>query len=157
MRTYTKYIALAVLLSMVTLGFASKNNIGMNFANLGWGEDPKEISEEEVQKRVDEKVVEPITASLVARDPYMLMTKCYSRIDASLSNAEETSDFLKFYEGQLITGTVKFIRCGRASIICSYRLSLITNEVNIRETFLEPWISLVDYQKKIESQASTEE
>lgn len=157
MRAYTKYIALAIILSMVTLGFASKNNIGINFANLGWGEDPKEISREEVKKRVDESVVEPITNSLLVKRPYLLMTKCYSKIDATLTDSEEDSEASKFYEGQTIMGRVNLNKCGRGNFICNYQLSLNNNEVKIRESFLEPWISLADYQKKLETTEAVEE
>ena len=157
MRTNTKYIALAVILSMVTLGFASKNNLGIHFANLGWGDDPKEIAKEEVQKRVEEMVVEPITNSLLIKRPYLLMTKCYSRIDATYSDEDIDPALVKFYEGQTIIGNLSLNSCERANFICNYQLSLSSNEVKIRESFLDPWITLEAYQKKLETTEAVEE
>ncbi len=157
MRTNTKYIALAVILSMVTLGFASKNNLGINFADLGWGDDPKEISKEAVQKRVEEMVVEPITNSLLIKRPYLLMTKCYSKIDATYSDEDIDPALITFYEGQTIMGSVNLNSCGRGSFICNYQLSLSSNEVKIRESFLDPWISLEAYQEKLETTEAVEE
>ena len=153
MRKYTKYIALGILLSMVTLGFASKNNLGVNFLNIGWSSDLKEISKEEVQKRVKEKVTDPVTASLTVRDPHLFMTKCYSKIEATLSDRDSEFDFgePKFYENQTITGSVKLNYCGDINVICKYQLDLNTNAVTVRESYLEPWISLDDFLKKIET------
>lgn len=157
MRKYTKYIALGIILSMVTLGFASKNNLGVNFLDVGWTGDLKEISQKAVQERVQEKVIDPITASLTVRDPYLFMTKCYSSIEASLDDRGGDLENRTFYENQTIIGNVTLSLCGNIDVICKYQLSLNTNEVQVRESFLKPWISLDDFLKEIETVESVEE
>ena len=156
MRKYTKYIALGIILSMVTLSFASKNNLGINFLNLGWSDDVKEISREEVQKRVKEKVQDPITESLTVRDPHLFMTKCYSHLDATLDDRGMNNPDRVFYENQTIVGTISLNYCGSIDAICKYQLSLNTNEVKVRESYLKPWITLEEFQKQIETIEETE-
>lgn len=151
MRKYTKYIALGIILSMVTLGFASKNNLGVNFLNIGWSNDLKEISQKEVQERVQEKVIDPITASLTVRNPHLFMTKCYSSIEASLDDRGGDLENRKFYENQTIIGSVKLIDCGSVDVICKYQLSLNSNDVKVRESYLKPWITLDEFIKQIET------
>ena len=157
MRKYTKYIALGIILSMVTLGFASKNNLGVNFLNIGWSSDVKEISHKEVQERIQEKVINPITASLAVQNPYLLMTKCYSNVEASLDDRGGDIENRKFYENQTIIGNVTLSLCGNIDVICKYQLSLNTNEVQVRESFLKPWVSLDDFLKEIETVEPVEE
>lgn len=157
MRKYTKYIALGIILSMVTLSFASKNNLGINFLNIGWSDDAKEISREEVEKRVQEKVQNPITSSLTVRNPHMFMTKCYSRVDATLDDRSLNNPDRIFYENQTIVGTISLNDCGNIDVICKYSLSLNTNEVKVRESYLKPWITLEEFQKQIETVEETEE
>ncbi|MCJ8289032.1 MAG: hypothetical protein HRT58_06415 [Crocinitomicaceae bacterium] len=151
MRKYTKYIALGIILSMVTLGFASKNNLGVNFLNIGWSSDAKEISQKEVQERVQEKVIDPITASLTVRNPHLFMTKCYSSVEASLDDRGGDLENRKFYENQTIIGSVKLIDCGSVDVICKYQLSLNSNDVKVRESYLKPWITLDEFLKQIET------
>ncbi|PHR17001.1 MAG: hypothetical protein COA38_21420 [Fluviicola sp.] len=151
MRKYTKYIALGIILSMVTLGFASKNNLGVNFLNIGWSSDAKEISQKEVQERVQEKVIDPITASLIVRNPHLFMTKCYSSVEASLDDRGGDLENRKFYENQTIIGSVKLIDCGSVDVICKYQLSLNSNDVKVRESYLKPWITLDEFIKQIET------
>lgn len=151
MRKHTKYIALGIILSMVTLGFASKNNLGVNFLNIGWSSDLKEISKEKVQERVQEKVLDPITASLTIRDPHLFMTKCFSDLSATLSDRNDDFEGLKYHENQTIQGTVSLNYCGEVSVICKYQLSLSTNEVKVRESYLKPWITLDEFLKLIET------
>ena len=151
MRKYTKYIALGIILSMVTLGFASKNNLGVNFLNIGWSSDAKEISQKEVQERVQEKVINPITVSLTVRNPHLFMTKCYSSVEASLDDRGGDLENRKFYENQTIIGSVKLIDCGSVDVICKYQLSLNSNDVKVRESYLKPWITLDEFIKQIET------
>lgn len=151
MRKYTKYIALGIILSMVTLGFASKNNLGVNFLNIGWSSDVKEISQKEVQERVQEKVIDPITTSLTVRNPHLFMTKCYSSVEASLDDRGGDLENRKFYENQTIIGSVKLIDCGSVDVICKYQLSLNSNDVKVRESYLKPWITLDEFLKQIET------
>jgi hypothetical protein len=157
MRKYTKYIALGIILSMVTLGFASKNNLGVNFLNIGWSSDVKEISHKEVQERIQEKVIDPITASLAVRNPHLLMTKCYSNVEASLDDRGGDIENRKFYENQTIIGSVKLIDCRNVDVICKYQLSLNSNDVKVRESYLRPWVSLDDFLKEIETFEPVEE
>lgn len=157
MRKYTKYIALGIILSMVTLGFASKNNLGIHFLNIGWSNDLKEISKDKVEERVKEKVLDPITESLTVRDPYLFMTKCYSHLEGTLGNRGNDDENLKFYENQTIIGTVELNYCGSIDVICKYQLSLNTNEVKVRESYLKPWITLEEFQKQIETIEEKEE
>lgn len=142
---------------MVTLGFASKNNLGINFLNLGWSDDLTEISEMDVKKRVSEKVIDPITESLTIREPHLFMTKCYSKVEATLYDSEYKEESRKYYEEEPIIGTVKFNSCGSIDIICKYQLSLSTNEVTIRESYLQAWIPLEDFLKKLETDEIVEE
>lgn len=151
MRKYTKYIALGMILSMVTLSFASKNNLGVNFLNIGWAKDVKEISREEVQQRVKEKIQDPITESLTVRNPHLFMTKCYSRLTATLDDRSQNNPDRKFYENQTIVGTISLDYCGSIDVICKYQLALNTNEVKVRESYLKPWITLEEFQKQIET------
>ena len=151
MRKYTKYIALGIILSMVTLGFASKNNLGVNFLNIGWSSDVKEISQKEVQERVQEKVIDPITTSLTVRNPHLFMTKCYSSVEASLDDRGGDLENRKFYENQTIIGSVKLIDCGSVDVICKYQLSLNSNDEKVRESYLKPWITLDEFLKQIET------
>jgi hypothetical protein len=151
MRKHTKYIALGVILSMVTLGFASKNNLGINFLNIGWSKDLKEISLKEVQERLQDKVIDPITASLTVRNPHLFMTKCYSSIEASLSDHDVDLEDQKFYENQTIIGSVKLTECSSVDVLCKYQLSLNTNDVIVRESYLKPWVTLDEFLKQIET------
>ncbi|MDG1331906.1 MAG: hypothetical protein P8P74_06230 [Crocinitomicaceae bacterium] len=151
MRKYTKYIALGIILSMVTLSFASKNNLGFNFLNIGWSDDVKEISRKDVEKRVQEKVKDPITASLTVRNPHLFMTKCYSRVTATLDDRSRNNPDRIFYENQAIIGTISLDDCGSIDVICKYQLSLSSNEVKVRESYLKPWITLEEFQKQIET------
>lgn len=151
MKKHTKHIVLGILLSMVTLGFASKNNLGLNFSDLGWSNDLTQISEEEVQKRVDAEVIAPLINSLTIRDPHLFMTKCYTSLDATLGDESVKNENRVFYDNQIIMGTVKLDYCRTIDIMCKYQLSLKTNEVRIRESYLKPWISLKEFQKQIET------
>lgn len=151
MRKYTKYIALGIILFMVTLSFASKNNLGFNFLDIGWSTELKEIPKKEVEERVKEKVTDPITASLTVRNPHMFMTKCYSRLESDLGERGGDLELRKFYENQTVTGNVTLTECGSADVICKYQLSLNTNEVTVRESFLEPWVPLDEFLTKIET------
>jgi len=151
MRKYTKYIALGMILSMITLSFASKNNLGLNFLNLGWSSDMKEIPREEVQKRVQELIQVPITESLTVRDPHLFMTKCYSHVTVSLNDRNQENPERKFYENSTIVGTVSLDYCGAIDVICKYQLNLSNNEIKVRESYLKPWITLEEFQKQIET------
>jgi hypothetical protein len=142
---------------MVTLSFASKNNLGLNFLNLGWSSDLKEIPQEEVEKRVKEFVTDPIEQSLTIRDPYLFMTKCYSQVEATLSDQDRDFPDRKFYENQSITGTVSLNNCGSVDVICKYHLDFATNEVKVRESYLKSWITLKEFQKQLETMETTEE
>lgn len=157
MRKYTKHIALGIALLMVSLSFATKNNLGINFLNLGWSDDVKEISREEVQKKVQETVQNPISESLTVRDPYLFMTKCYSHLDATLDDRSQNDPNRKFYENQTIVGTISLDYCGSVDVICKYQLSLKTNEVKVKESYLKPWISLEDFKKQIETVETADE
>lgn len=142
---------------MVTLSFASKNNLGINFLNIDWTQDSKEISREDVQKRVREIIQDPITESLTVRDPYLFMTKCYSHLDATLDDRSQNNPDRIFYENQTIVGTISLDYCGSINVVCKYQLSLNSNEVLVRESYLKPWISLEEFQKQIETVEETKE
>ncbi|MFK7787671.1 MAG: hypothetical protein AB8B56_21290 [Crocinitomicaceae bacterium] len=156
MRKYTKFIALGIILLMVSLSFATKNNLGVNFLNLGWTEDAKEISREEVQKIVKEKVQDRISESLTVRNPHLFMTKCYSHLDATLDDRSQNDPNRKFYENQTIFGTISLDYCGSVDVICKYQLSLNTYEIKVKESYLKPWVTLEEFQKQIETVETTD-
>ncbi len=157
MKKNAKYILSTLLIFAITLGFASQNNLGINFANWGVKED-KKIEAKAVVETIQSMIVTPIRSSIEKRNPHMFMTKCYSGVKFSMNGyvEQESPEAIiesgrTFYSSETVYGNVRLIDCGNEEPICRYRLHLEDNSIEVKESFVSEWKSLDALLKQIET------
>lgn len=156
MRKNVKYILSTLLVFAITLGFASQNNLGLNFASWGVKDDQK-IEAKVVVETIKSSVISPIRTSIEKGNPHAFMTKCYSDIKFNLNGfvEQESPEAIiesgrTFYSSEVVHGTILLIDCGEEEPICRYRLHLEDNSVEVKESFVAEWKPLKELLTQIE-------
>lgn len=150
MKQSLKWLVGLILVFAISLGFATTNNLGIQFTSFG---EPEYISNEEIVKVIKQDVEEPLFEALYKKDPHRHMSKCYSILYSSIHGVELAAlvdSDVKIYKGQAIYGKVTHNNCGNKEDVCSFQYDLETKAVMIKESYFTEWVTLEQFIQRLD-------
>ena len=139
------YLFFGILISLTALSVLGKNNFTNGF---GFFEEAR-ITQNQIHELVNQQMVEPLTKCYYEAYPETLMMKCtaYIKFEINGRRAQYMDENTTFGPTERVDGVIMLDNCGAESHLCQIQVLYSKSEINVRESFFEPWVTTGDFVK----------
>ena len=137
MRIIKRYVFGLLLLSFIVAMNQNENNFIENENSSISGADT--VSKKEFKELITNRLIDPIRACLMEKDPHMFMTKCYTTLDIIIDGQDIFEYSRRIYKKYEVSGEIEFVECGQKQHLCSFEAFVGADSVVVRDAFRNPW------------------
>jgi ABC-type phosphate transport system substrate-binding protein len=131
------YIIGVFFLSFIVAMNQNENNILENDKTVSNFADT--VSKQEFKELITNRLIDPIRACLMEKDPHMFMTKCYTTLDIIIDGQDISEYSRRIYKKYEVSGEIEFVECGQKQHLCSFEAFVGADSVVVRDAFRNPW------------------
>ena len=137
MKMIKLYIIGVFFLSFIVAMNQNENNILENDKTVSNFADT--VSKQEFKELITNRLIDPIRACLMEKDPHMFMTKCYTTLDIIIDGQDISEYSRRIYKKCEVSGEIEFVECGQKQHLCSFEAFVGADSVVVRDAFRNPW------------------
>lgn len=137
MKMIKLYIIGVFFLSCIVAMNQNENNILENDKTVSNFADT--VSKQEFKELITNRLIDPIRACLMEKDPHMFMTKCYTTLDIIIDGQDIFEYSRRIYKKYEVSGEIEFVECGQKQHLCSFEAFVGADSVVVRDAFRNPW------------------
>jgi|SaaInlV_150m_DNA_5_1039734.scaffolds.fasta_scaffold42406_1 hypothetical protein len=137
MKMIKLYIIGVFFLSFIVAMNQNENNILENDKTVSNFADT--VSKQEFKELITNRLIDPIRACLMEKDPHMFMTKCYTTLDIIIDGQDISEYSRRIYKKYEVSGEIEFVECGQKQHLCSFEAFVGADSVVVRDAFRNPW------------------
>jgi len=137
MKMIKLYIIGVFFLSCIVAMNQNENNILENDKTVSNFADT--VSKQEFKELITNRLIDPIRACLMEKDPHMFMTKCYTTLDIIIDGQDISEYSRRIYKKYEVSGEIEFVECGQKQHLCSFEAFVGADSVVVRDAFRNPW------------------
>ena len=137
MKMIKPYIIGVFFLSCIVAMNQNENNILENDKTVSNFADT--VSKQEFKELITNRLIDPIRACLMEKDPHMFMTKCYTTLDIIIDGQDISEYSRRIYKKYEVSGEIEFVECGQKQHLCSFEAFVGADSVVVRDAFRNPW------------------